>query len=177
MAAGKRVPWRQDRSILERLLTVEERVLAGEHNTAIAAALGVTESTIRWDRQRLQELWREQVGGEVRARRLVRIAELEALRDEALTVARRHERFGQAVLVGEPIDGKPLARDDRGKVEFRGQTAQLLQTARQAIMDAAKVEGLVVEKVSPTDADGRTLDLAALMQLARTEDAGADADR
>lgn len=178
MSAHRQTPWRKDPAILARLQQVEPLVLEGQHNTAIAAALGVSEATIRSDRKRLQELWLEAVGGDVRARRAARIAQLEDLARHALHAALFDERMERAVLLGEPIDGVQVYRDHKGSAQFRGNKAGALQAARQALMDAAKVEGLVVDKLSPTDDRGRTLDLASLMALARqqgTEDGDGNA--
>lgn len=147
MPRHKQTPWRADPATLERIILVDERVVQGQTNVAIAEALGVDEKTIRKDRARLQELWLEQAGGEVRRRRLLRIAQLEALHSDLLKVARRHERMLSAVLTGGKIDGKVVTRDQFGRVEIRVQTAQLLGQARAVLMDLAKIEGLVIEKI------------------------------
>lgn len=202
MAAHRQRPWRVDPEVLGRLPEVERRVLDGMHNTAIAAELGVSEATIRNDRKRLQELWLEQAGGEVRIRRLVRISQLEALHERAVRAATFDEQMERAVLFDEAagwvecpggVDHSPMGdlepldpgandalkckaphrmplrvkRDFKGSATFRGNKSAALNVARQALMDAAKIEGLVVDKVSPTDDQGRTLDLAALMALAK----------
>ena len=117
-------------------------MLAGKSNYAIAAELGMAEVSVRRDRKRIYELWSEQVGGEIVKRRLVRIAELDALKEEALKIARDHEKMGRAVLFGETVDGKIIRIGEKSNPEFKGQTAQLLEVARKAIVDAAEIEGL-----------------------------------
>ena len=57
----------------------------------------------------------------------------------------------RAVLFGEAVpdaNGQALSvyRDEKGSAVFRGQKAQALGVARQAIMDAAKLLGLVIDK-------------------------------
>lgn len=151
LRARKSVPWREDPEIRARLLKVEPLALEGQTNLAIADALGVTEVTIRRDRKRLQELWLEQAGGEIKRRRLVRIAQLEEVHRKSMALAERHEAIMLAVLTGGDVDGKPLATSLDGMSvrlpDFKGQTAQLIKEARQALVDAAKIEGLVLEKV------------------------------
>lgn len=72
----KSIPWDQDPEILRRLATVEDLVLAGYRNTEIGHALNVTEGTIRRDRERIAELWRRQVTGDIAAMRERSIANL-----------------------------------------------------------------------------------------------------
>ena len=176
MPRPKQTPWRADPAILARLPEVEKRVLEGAHNTDIAREFGVSEGTIRSDRKRLQELWLEQVGGDVKARRAARIAQLEALYERSIRVADFDQRMERAVLLGEPVDGLEVYRDHKGSASFRGNKAAALAVARQALMDAAKIEGLVVDKMSPTDDQGKTLDLASLMALAKQGDGDANRD-
>lgn len=182
--AGKRIPWRTDPAILNRLPEVERRHLRGQHNTTIAAALGLSEAAIRLDLKRLNELWLERTGGRVEDMRARAVAELFDVKDRALRAAEFDELAERAVLFGHPVyddDGNALTvqRDDKGSASFRGNKAAALGQARQAVMDAAKLMGLVVDKVAPTDAGGQTLDLAALLALARTAPeggAGGDGD-
>lgn len=124
----KAVHWRRDPAILARLGNVERRWHAGESNVAIAAALGVAESTIRSDLKRIAELWRERTGRTAAELREQRLRQLEHIRAEAVVAARQQ-------------DSKAAA----------------LNVARQAVMDMAKLEGLVVDKLAPTDAEGGTI--------------------
>ena len=170
MARPKQTPWRQDVGVLARLEEVERRHLKGEHNTAIAAALGVTETTIRNDLKRLRELWLERTGGSVEEMRARAIAELLEIKDRALSAAAFDEMAERAVLFGEPgPNGELVKRDHKGSAQFRGNKAAAIAQARQAIMDAAKLMGIVVDKVAPTDPNGGALDLASLVLAARKE--------
>jgi flagellar motor protein MotB len=137
--------WRQDATILERLVEVERRHLAGMSNRAIAAELGVSERRVRVDLERLQEIWLERVGSEVEQLRAQTVAELDDIKRLALE-AYQHDREAElAVLYGE--GARLVQRDDKGSVQFRGNKAAALQAARQAIMDKAKLLGIVVDKV------------------------------
>jgi hypothetical protein len=165
---GRRsVHWRRDPLILARLTEVERRHLRGDTNTAIADALRVTEATIRNDLARLKELWLERTGDDVANLKAQAVAELEDVRRRALHAAEFDEQMERAVLLGEKIDDHSVYRDDKGSAQFRGNKAAALAQARQAAMDKAKVLGIVVDKVIPTDGDGKTLDLAALVLRAR----------
>lgn len=148
--------------ILERLPEVERRHLLGEPGTSIAKALGLNEITIRRDLDRLRELWIERTQNKQEVMRAELVAHLEDVRRRALATAEFDEQAERAVLYGEDRNGRPLmvTRDQKGSAQFRGQKAQSLNVARQATMDEAKVLGLIVEKVAPTDADGNTLSMA-----------------
>jgi hypothetical protein len=165
----KGVPWRRDLVILQRLPDVERMHLAGKSNVAIAALLEVDEGTIRADLKHLQELWIERAGEAVVHLRAEKVAELRDLKHRAIAAAEFDEAAERAVLYGEDADGARVVieRDDKGSAQFRGQKAQSLNVARQAVMDAAKLQGLVVDKISPTDDEGKTLDLATLIQIAQ----------
>jgi hypothetical protein len=142
----KGIPWRRDLAILQRLPEVERRHLAGQANVAIAAALGVDEGTVRADLKRLQELWRERVAEAVEDLRAKAVVELDDLKRLALEAAAWDLACERAVLYGEGEDGRDVLRDDKGGASFRGQKAQALNVARQAVMDKAKLLGLVVER-------------------------------
>jgi len=168
----KSVPWRRDPVILARLVDVERRHLLGEPNTTIALALGVDETTIRRDVERLRELWRDRTAETVEDLKARKVAELSDIYRRAIAAAEFDELCERAVLFGLKITGPDgnqvgVFRDAKGSAQFRGNKAAALGQARQAIMDQAKILGLVVEKVSPTKGDGSDLDLASLLQKAR----------
>lgn len=170
------VPWRRDLVILERLPVVERRHLAGHTNMAIARDLGVTEGTVRTDLKKINELWLERAGQSVNDLRAQAAAALLDIQRRALAAADFDEMCERAVLFG---DGPEIRRDDKGSAQFRGNKAAALTVARQAAMDTAKLYGIVIDKVAPTDAEGRTLDLAALVALARqgrTDTSGGSSD-
>lgn len=141
--ALRQTPWRRDPAILARLPEVERRHLAGQPNTTIAAALNVSEGTIRNDLKHLSELWQEQIKGESAVLRGRIAAELRDVRRRAVKAAEFDEEAERAVLYGE---GRAVERDAKGSAQFRGQKAQAINVARQASMDEAKLLGLVVEK-------------------------------
>src|SRR5579872_5592141 len=159
----KAVHWRRDPAILDRMALVEKRYFERLPNVAIAAELGVSENTVRLDIKRLQELWLERHAQDQDARRAQVLAELADIKVRALAAATFDEMAERAVLFGElPApgeDGQPvqLHYDDHRRIQFRGNKAAALGVARQAIMDAAKVQGLVIDKVAPVDAQGRSL--------------------
>ena len=178
----KSLPWRQDREILSRIAEVERRLAAGENVPTIALALEVGESTVKDDRKRGLALYVERTGDQVEQQRADTIRRLEAVVATALGQARFDYEAARAVLFGTTahgIDGEELTLstpevgdDFRGVIkmpDYRGSPAASLAVARAALMDIAKLRGLVVDKVAPTDADGKTLDLASLVALARTE--------
>jgi hypothetical protein len=176
-----RLPWRRDPVILARLVEVERRNLIGERNTAIALALKVDEQTIRADLSRIRELWLEDTKAEIAALKARKVAELEEVKRQAFGAAAFDEMCERAVLFNEPFVGKDgkagrVYRDSKGSAQFRGNKAAALGQARAAIMDQAKVLGLVVDKVSPTDDEGHTLDLATLLQRARALREARDGD-
>ena len=156
----KSVHWRRDPVILARLREVERRHLAGDTNVSIAATLGVDEATIRNDLGRLRELWLEQTAAEQSDMRARVIAELEDVRTRAIQAAEWDEEAERAVLFG---DGR-VYRDDKGSAQFRGNKAGALQAARKATMDKAKILGIVVDKVAPTNAQGDDIPLDELME-------------
>lgn len=171
---AQQTPWHRDPVILERLAKVDRLRLHGWPNTRIAAHLDVDEATIRRDRQRLEHLWRERIQDQQVNMRAEIVAKLEDTRLRALDAAEWDQECEAAVLYGEASpDGKGgtrrVYRDDKGAAQYRGQKAQSLNVARQSAMDQAKVLGVIVEKVAPTDADGNTLDLVTLLQLARAQ--------
>lgn len=168
--------WRKDPVILARLPEVERRHLRGDTNVSIAAALEVDEKTVRNDLERIRTLWRERVGAEVVEMRAAVVAELDDVRRRAIAAAEFDEQMERAVLLGEKVGESEVQRDDKGSAQFRGNKAASLGQARQATMDKAKVLGLVVDKVSPTDAEGNTMDLAGLILLAKKDEPGAGRD-
>lgn len=183
----KKILWRRDLAILARMQEVERRHLAGESNTSIAADMGVDEKTIRTDLKRLTELWRDRIGEQADVLRARAVRELDDIKRRALAAAEFDETAERAVLYGEDANGKQLQveRDHKGSVTFRGQKAQALNVARQAVMDEAKLLGLVVDKIAPTDptgerpyadlSDADLLDRAAqLLDSARAGTAGGD---
>lgn len=167
MPRHKQTPWRNDPVILARLPEVERRHLRGDTNMAIADVLGVDEITIRRDLNRIRELWRERTGDSIENLKAQTAAELEDVRRRALHAADFDERMERAVLLGEMVDDQSVYRDDKGAAMFRGNKVGALNAAQQATMNKAKILGIVVDKVAPTDADGKTLDLASLVLKAR----------
>lgn len=183
----KSVPWRRDLVIMARMQEVERRHLAGESNVAIAADLCVDEKTVRTDLKRLTELWRERIGEQADVLRARAVRELDDIKRRALAAAEFDETAERAVLYGKDANGEPtqVERDHKGSVTFRGQKAQALNVARQAVMDEAKLMGLVVDKIAPTDptgerpyadlSDADLLDRAALLlDSARAGTTGGD---
>lgn len=140
-------PWREDVRILTRLPEVERRHLAGWPNTRIAKELGVAEVTIREDVKRLAELWLDRIGEEQHTLRARYTAELEDVRHRALAAAEFDEMAERAVLFDEPDEnGAKVERPEKGAVSFKGGKAQALNAARQAVMDKAKLNSLLVDR-------------------------------
>lgn len=172
----KGVPWRRDLIVLRRLPEVERRHLAGEYNTVIAAALGVDEQTVRMDIKRLHELWKERAGDTIETMRIRAAAELDDIRRRSLQAAEWDQACERAVLFddldGEDAGfpgGKPaprsVYRDMKGAASFRGQKAQSLNVARQAIMDKVKLLGLSSEKgAEAADTDDPIGDLSRAIE-------------
>lgn len=166
---------------MARLRRVERLHLAGRTNVAIAADLDVDEKTVRNDLERLRELWLEQTKAEQGENRARALAELEDVRVRAIEAAEWDQTCERAVLFGDPIqdaeDGRPrtVYRDQKGSAQFRGQKAQSLNVARQATMDKAKVQGIIVDKVAPTNAAGDDIPLDELVErFARARGSEAD---
>lgn len=164
----KAVHWRRDPVILARLPTVERLHLAGRPNVAIAAELDVDEITIRRDLDRLRELWLERTAAEQDANRARVLAELEDVRVRAIEAAEWDQACEKAVLFGGSIEDEDgpnsVYRDKKGSAQFRGNKAAALKVAHDATMSKAKIQGIVVDKVSPTDSDGKDLPLSELME-------------
>lgn len=174
MARRKTTPWREDTAILERMARVRQRHLAGEPNTRIAAVLGVAEGTVRQDIKREAELWREYTAFDGETARARVVQQLMDVYRRALASAEFDEQAERAVLYGytpQGPDGESLIvqRDEKGSAQFRGNKAAALAQARQALVDIAKVLGLVVDKQALTDPNGKALDLASLILLARKD--------
>lgn len=176
----KSVPWRRDPIILARLPRVERLHLAGRTNVAIASEMDLSEATVRDDLKRLRELWLERTRNDQAENRARALAELEDIRVRALEAAEFDEMCERAVLFGDPIqdaeDGRrTVYRDQKGSAQFRGNKAASLAQARQAAMDKAKILGIVVDKVAPTNGSGDDLPIEELMERfarRRAEDAG-----
>ena len=148
----KRVSWRSDPAILARLQRVEAMQFEGRPNTVIAEELGVDEGTVRNDLKRLAELWRERIGAQAEHLRAEAVAELTDVKRRALAAAAFDEMCERAVLFGFDAVGTAVwvQRDEKGSAQFRGNKAAALNTARQSVMDRAKVLGLIVEKQEHT---------------------------
>jgi hypothetical protein len=149
--------------------------LAGKTQAEIARAVGISEATVRDDLKRLQELWKERIQNEQADLRAQIVAELDDTRLRALEAAEWDQLCERAVLFDDlpedtatTLEGQPakrsIYRDAKGSAQFRGNKAGALQAARQATMDKAKVLGLVVDKVAPTNAAGDDIPLAELME-------------
>lgn len=139
--------------------------------------------TIREDVARLAELWQERVARTQETHRARTVAQLDETIRRSFAAAELDDACTKAVLFGEPVDldGKAVevVRDRNGAAKFSSQRVAALNAAREAIVSKAKLLGLIVDKVAPTDAEGATLDLAPLAALARTARAErqlADAD-
>jgi hypothetical protein len=154
---------------------VEQRHLLGKSNCAIALELGVSEATVRSDLARCDELYRERVGADVEQSRAVAIRRLEGVIGLARESYEWDKAREDAVLFGDTVgtggDGKPrrVLRDDKGSAQFRSNKAAALSVIEKAAMDIAKLQGLVVDKVSPTNPDGTALDLASLILKVRAD--------
>jgi hypothetical protein len=171
----KRVAWRRDPVILARLPNIERLHLAGRSNVAIGIELDMPEATVRDDLGRLRDLWLERTATAQDENRARALAELEDVRVRALEAAEWDQMCERAVLfddLPEPeattLDGKParrsVYRDAKGSAQFRGKKAAALAQARQAVMDKAKLLGLVVDKAALTDSQGDDLPLDELME-------------
>jgi uncharacterized protein YjcR len=143
---GKKLPWRQDPEILARLPEVERRYLRGMFNTKIAEELGVSERTVREDINRLNQLWQERAGDQVDAMRAARFRELEAVKRLALESFDFDMEALRAVLYGE----QHVVRDDDGRAQYKADKVAALAQYRQAVMDQAKLYGLVIDKKDVT---------------------------
>lgn len=180
----KSLPWDKDPVIIARMRKVGEMHLAGRPYQEIATAVGVSLPTVRKDVERLSKGWREQAFGELEDMRARAIVELTQIKVKALEAAGFDLTAESALLFGVNPDGTKLAHElqrpehyDKegnitgyGSISFRGNKSAALQAARATIMDIAKLQGIVVDKVSPTDAKGNTLDLATLVLRAQQTD-------
>lgn len=174
----KSVPWRRDLVILARLPEVERRHFAGQPNTMIAQALGVDEITIRRDLDRLRELWAERIADTQEALRAAKLAELVDVKHRAIRAAEWDEFCERAVLFDDKdladVDLKRLgldpslrvSRDEKGSATFRGQKAASLNVARQAVMDQAKILGLVIDKQELTGRDNKPIPISLVEVIA-----------
>jgi hypothetical protein len=185
----KRVSWRRDPVILDRLPKVERLHLAGRTHTAIAVQIGISEATVRDDLKRIQELWRERAGLDIADQRAQILAELDDTRRRALDAAEWDQACEAAVLFSDVLDSpaapepaetdaglgvstsanppparRTVHRDAKGSAQFRGNKAAALGVARAATMDKAKLLGLVVDKVAPTNSQGEDITLDELME-------------
>lgn len=179
--AGKSVSWRRDPLILDRMRTVEREHLAGKSNVAIAEQLRVDEATVRNDLKRLNELWLEHTKLDQETLRAEAMAKLEDVRLRAISAYDFDRRMEEAVMTGGTFmtaagDAVKIHRDEKDSAQFRGNKSAALNVARSATMDQAKIAGVVVDKVSPTDAKGNTLDLTTLLQRARENRAKRESD-
>lgn len=182
----KAIRWDRDPAILDRMRKVGEMHLQGASLNAISIKLEVSYQTVKKDLDRLSQQWRDQALGELEDMRARAIVELTQIKVKALEAAGFDMTAESAILFGLNPDGTPLANAlqrpehyDKegnligyGSVSFRGNKAAALQAARAAIMDIAKLQGIVIDKVSPTDAKGNTLDLAALVLRAQQAENG-----
>ena len=168
-AIGRTPPWRRNPVLMARLPEVQRLASQGLSNVEIGKVLGVDEGTVRNDKDKLDELYRERLGGDIERIRAGIVRELDIVRDLALQQATMDALFEQAVLFGLEIElnGQTLRvrRDDKGTASFKSSKASSLDVARKAMMDKAKVQGIIVDKVASTDSDGNTMSLAALLQL------------
>jgi hypothetical protein len=149
---GKGVNWRRSPKIMDRVAKVQELTLAGVFNTEIARQLGIAESTVRLDQKRGEQLHLEQTADTIGDLRAEKIKQLSDLYQRALAAAEFDEATERAVVFGHDADGAPVyvERPDKGSVSFRGSKAQSLNVARQALMDQAKLMGIVIDKVETT---------------------------
>jgi DNA-binding CsgD family transcriptional regulator len=163
--------WKRDPEILARLQRVERMRLDGWSNLRIAAALDVAEGTIRNDVRRLEDLWLESLCDNQERLRAARVAELTELYRRAIASADFDQLCERAVLFGGEVDlegvKKLVLRNADGEATFKGNKVGALNVARQAVMDIAKIMGLIVDKVAPTDGKGNDLTLADLAARAR----------
>jgi hypothetical protein len=158
MARRGSLPWREDPAIMARLAKVERAHLRGNSQRDIGAALGVDEKTIRNDLDRIHELWKDRVTGELETLKAQAIAELDDVRQRALAAAEFDEQAERAVLYGDSVDDDEatdlqgrsfknrVVRDFKGSASFKGNKSGALNTARQASMDKAKVLGIIVDR-------------------------------
>lgn len=153
--------------------SVERMKLDGWSNLRISTSLGVAEATIRNDVRRLEGLWIEALSSTQQALRAAKVTELTEVYRRTIAAAEFDQACERAVLFGDEVDldgdGKTrqVLRNADDEASFKGNKVGALNVARQAIMDIAKVLGLIVEKVAPTDAQGNDLSLAELAARAR----------
>jgi len=167
----KQLEWRRDPDIIARLERVEPLHLAGWSSTRIATELGVSERTIRNDVTHLSELWVERLGATQEALRGRIVAQLDMAIARAFEAADDDWQCTRAVLFGEPYERNghklEIIRDLNGAARFSSQRVAALNAARQAVVDKAKVLGLIIDKVAQTDGAGNDLSLADLANAAR----------
>lgn len=144
----KSLPWRRDPVILDRLVQVERAIWQGKTNAAIADDLGVDEKTIRNDRDRLTELQRERIKADQDVLRGQVVAELD---DTSRLALESYER-----------DIELETRTIGSLSPHKSQKAQLLDVRQKAVMNKAKVLGIIVDKIAPTDAEGKSLTLGQI---------------
>lgn len=147
----RQAPWRDDPIILKRMARVEAHYLDGRSMTAIANEIGVSFNTIHKDVQRLKELWLEQTKAEQEEKRTTSERRLRRVQELAIEAYHADASYERAVLFDEAvvIDGeerKAVGRGENGIVTFRSSKVAALAQARQAEMDIAKLNGLIVEK-------------------------------
>ncbi len=129
------------------------------------------EWTVRADLARLQELWLERAGDKVAALRAECVRRLDAIYWQAMRDAERDRQYERWVLFGivpDDIDPATLAAPD-GRQTFKGDKANSLNVARQAIMDQAKLLGLA--RPPQPEQDGQRMTLADLMRAHRESQA------
>jgi IS30 family transposase len=145
------VSWRRDPLILARLPEVERLHLAGKSNRHIAERLHVDEGTVRNDLKRLGELWRENTALDIEDLRAKRFAELEQVKRLAIESFDFDLAMIEAVMLGTKVAGedgteREVKRDDDGRAQYKADKVAALAQYRQAVMDQAKLYGLIVEK-------------------------------
>lgn len=172
----QQTPWQRDRDILERMAKADEmRHLRGWSTHRIAAELGCSHMTIVRDLKNCDELYREQTAGEIESQRERAIRRLEFVAAKGLEAYEWDRSCERAVLFGGDVDDEDIderlrvTRDQKGSAQFRGNKAAALGVIEKATMGIAKLQGLVVDKVSPTNPDGTALDLASLILKARAD--------
>lgn len=148
--AGKSVNWRRDPEVRVRLEQVERLQWRRLPNTEIARQLKVDETTIRRDKDRLQELWLERTAASQDEHRAAVVASLEDNERLALEAYEWDKQAEEAVLYGSTVEingqSRVVYRDAKMSAQFRGGKAQALAERRQAAMAKAKVLGIVVDK-------------------------------
>ncbi len=156
--------------IVRRRREVSELYLQGWSQTAIAEHLGVAQSTINGDLKKIREAWLNSAIRDFDQARAQELQKLHRLEREAWAAWERSQKPAQSAV----IQGEEPSQAMRKTIKNQHGDPRFLEQIHKCIASRRALLGLdAPQKIMPTDAEGRGLNVTDLLGLVFSKESAA----